>query len=190
MAKGKLFVVAGPSGAGKTSVVMQVLSRMTDINLGRVVTYTSRPPRDNETPDKDYVFVSREAFEKKKDEGFFLETNKYEGNWYGSPMPPDDEMELGKSFIIILDLEGAKSVSKLVRDAFLIWVAPPDLKALKNRLEKRGSESASQLENRVEKAKEELEEAHKSRLFDFVLVNDNFEQSVAEMMALVKKGLE
>jgi len=188
--RGKLFVISGPSAAGKTCVVTEALNRLQkDHGITRIVTYTSRPPREGEVEGEDYVFVSGEEFKQKQQEGFFLETNEYGGHIYGSPSPLDDDFELGKSFVIIVDIEGAKSIAKEFRDAMMIWIAPPDMTALKNRLEKRGTESELQIEKRLAQAEEEMKEAHKIRLFEYVLVNDVFEQAVEELILLVKKTL-
>ncbi|MBU1007517.1 guanylate kinase [Candidatus Dependentiae bacterium] len=187
---GKLFVVSGPSGAGKTSVVAVALRRLQkEYDLSRIVTYTSRPPRENEVSGQDYIFVSGDEFHQKQKDGFFLETNVYNGRNYGSPWPEESELTQGKSYVLIVDIEGAKSVSKEFRDAIMIWIAPPDMTTLKKRLEKRATESVSQIEKRLTQAEEEMKEAHKIRLFGYVLVNDIFDQAVEELILLVRKAL-
>ena len=106
MAKGKLFVVSGPSGVGKTTIVRQAIERLSkDYDIERIVTYTSRPPREGEEPGQDYIFISSDEFKQKQQDRFFLETNEYENHSYGSPMPSTQDMELGKSFIMILDID-------------------------------------------------------------------------------------
>lgn len=188
--KGKLFIVSGPSGAGKTCVVTEALKRLQNTyDISRIVTYTSRPSRENEVSGKDYVFVSGEEFHQKEKDGFFLETNVYNNRNYGSPWPDTNELESGKSFVLIVDIEGSKSAAKEFRDAMLIWIAPPDMTTLKNRLEKRGTESVTQIKQRLDQAEEEMKEAHKIRLFEYVLVNDLFEQAVEEFILLVQKAL-
>lgn len=185
---GKIFVVSGPSAAGKTTVVEEALKRLSkDMEISRVVTYTSRPPRENEIDGKDYVFISGQEFDQKEKEGFFLETAEYAGHRYGSPIVPQEDLELGKSFLYVVELEGAKSIKKLFRDAFFIWIEPPDMIILKARLKKRGTESQPDFEKRVARAEKEIKEAHKIRLFDYVLVNDLFERAVEEFVLLVKR---
>lgn len=186
---GKLFIVSGPPGVGKTTIVKEAVKRLAgDLDISKIVTYTTRPKRENETPDKDYVFLKDADFDKKESEKFFLETNKYLGHRYGSPMPDQGDIDAGKSFILVVDLEGSKSSIKAFRDSVSVWIDPPSIDILKNRLEKRGSEKGPKLEKRIEKAKLEIEEANKIRLFDYKLVNDNFDQAVSEFMMLVKKS--
>jgi len=187
---GKVFIISGPSAAGKTVLVTEVLRRLQDsgLDISRIVTCTTRSVRDGEVNGKDYLFVSREDFDKKFKEGQFLETNEYAGQLYGSPQPPEEEIELGKSFFLVVDLEGAKLATKAYKDAVLVWVVPPDMTTLKNRLEKRGSDNEKQVKERLAKAEEEMAEAHKIRLFEYVLVNDVFDQAVEEFILLVKKN--
>jgi len=188
---GKIFVVSGPSGVGKTSLVENAISRLSkEIDISRMITYTTRQSRNGEENGKDYNFVSGQDFEKKVSDNFFLETNKYSGNLYGSPLIDQAELELGKSFIYILDIEGAKRAIKHYRGSTSVWIDPKDLKVLHNRLTKRGSETAKQIEQRIDQAEQEMKEAHKIRLFDYYLVNDDFEQAVNEFMMVVKKAFE
>lgn len=190
--KGKLFVVSGPSGVGKSCIVQNALERLSrDHDILRLVTYTSRPPREGEVPGKDYKFVSGEEFKQKQSEGFFLETVIYADHYYGSPVPSENDIELGKSFVYIVDIYGAKEIKKLYKDAALVWIDPPTIDVLKQRLEKRGTESAKQIEKRITQAKQEMEEAHnKSRVFGYWLVNDEFEQAVGEFILIIKRELE
>ena len=190
--KGKLFVVSGPSGVGKTTVVSAAIKRLNDDhNVARIITYTSRSPRNGEVSGKDYQFISAEDFKEKIKQDFFLESTEYAGHLYGSPKPSENEMALGKSFVAVLDIEGAKRVSNaLHKDVVLVWIAPPDMTVLKNRLIKRSADTVVQIEKRLARAKEELDEAHKSRLFNYVLVNDIFEQAVEELKMLIEKLLK
>jgi guanylate kinase len=188
--RGKLFVISGPSGAGKDTVVNQAIDRIKkDYDIERITTYTTRPPREGEVDGKDYFFISYDDFVEKEKNGFFLETNKYAaGNVYGSPVPNSADLEMGKNFVLVVDINGAKEAAKKFKDTMFIWVAPPDMTTLRNRLEKRGTESHAQVEMRLNQAKHEMEEAHKIRLFEYILVNDIFEQSVEELLVLMKKA--
>lgn len=188
---GRFFVISGPSGAGKTTIVNEALSRLAkDIEISRVVTYTSRPPREGEVNGRDYVFISGDEFKQKISDKFFLETVEYAGHAYGSPLPPKEEMELGKSFILIVELEGAKRAVKEIDQGLSVWIETPGLGVLRERLEKRGTESTEQIEKRIARAEEETKEAHKIRIFDYNLVNDDFEQAVREFIMLIKKAFE
>jgi len=189
--KGKLFVVSGTSGAGKTSVVTEALNRVgKEYNLSRIITYTSRPARPGEVDKKDYVFISGDEFKQKMANGFFLETTDYLGHLKGSPMPSKQDMELGKSFVLIVDLEGAKKAVKEIDEGLSVWIETSDLKVLKQRLEKRGTENGSQIEKRLALAEQEMKEAHKIRIFDYTLVNNEFDQAVNEFILLIKKAFE
>lgn len=192
MAKsGKLFVLSAASGAGKTSVVTEALNRLKEkFDIERVMTYTSRTPRDGEVDGQDYQFLSKEDFERKIKDGFFLEFTEYAGKYYGSPASIIPELDLGKSFVMVIDIEGAKSVSKAHSDAVCIWMDPPSINVLKDRLLKRGTETEVQIERRLNVAKQEMEEAHKQqRLFTYRLVNEDFDQAVREFMLIVEKAL-
>lgn len=189
--KGKLILVSGPSAAGKTTIVAEALNRLTkDHDISKIVTTTSRPPREDEVNGKDYHFVSGQEFDQKMKNGEFLETVTFSGHRYGSPLPPGQEMELGKSFIYVLELVGCKQAAKLPHDKLTVWIEPPDIKTLRARLKKRGSETESAFERRVEQSIADMEEARKIRLFDYYLVNDSFDQAVNEFVLLVKNKLE
>ena len=188
--KGKLFIVAGPSGAGKTTIVKEAIKRLSnDFYISKVATYTCRTPRDGEIDGADYHFLTPEEFAKKEKDGFFLETTKYNGHPYGSPASVLSDIELGKSFVVVTDIEGVKNFTHLHNGATFIWISTPDIKELKRRLLKRNSPHSSQLEERLNLAEEEMKEAQKSRLFNFHLVNDNFEQAVNELELLIKDKL-
>lgn len=186
--KEKFFVVSGPSGAGKTSIVTEALNRLQkEHDITRIVTYTSRPPREGEVDGKDYMFILGDDFKQKIQDGFFLETTEYSKHLYGSPLPPQQEMELGKSFVLIVEIEGAKKAVKEKGDGLAIWIDPPSMEVLKSRLLKRGDETVQQVERRVARAEEEIKEAHKIKTFDYFLVNEDFEQAVGEFIMLIKK---
>ena len=188
--KGKLFVVSSPSGAGKTSVVNEALVRLQKkYDIDRVITYTSRPSRQDEVNGKDYFFLSREEFEQKIKSKFFLEFTEYTEHFYGSPKSILSDLELGKSRIMVIDIEGAKRISSIFHDAVLIWLTPPDMKTLKDRLIKRGTESESQMESRLIEAEKEMKEAPDGRLFRYTLVNDIFEKSVVEFIKVIEDEL-
>jgi len=188
--KGTLFVIAGPSGAGKTTITKEAIKRLEkDFALSKIATYTCRAPRDGEVNGIDYHFLTQEEFKKKEKDGFFLETTKYNGKLYGSPSSVLSNMELGKSFFIITDIQGVKNFKHLHEKSTFIWISTPNIKELKQRLLKRNVHSTNQLQHRLNLAEEEIKEAHKARLFDFYLVNSNFEQAVNELQLLITKKL-
>jgi guanylate kinase len=184
---GKIFIVSGPSGAGKSTIVAQALERLAkEMPIERVVTYTSRPARPDEKQGVDYMFVTGTEFSKKEKEGFFLETVEFVHHRYGSPVSNSNDIELGNSFIYVVEIAGAKQIKKTYRDAVMIWIEAPDMVALKSRLKKRGVSSEADFENRMAQAKTDMAEAHKGRLFDYILVNDEFQNSVEEFISLVR----
>ncbi len=188
--KGKLFIIAAPSGAGKTTLVNESIKRLSkEFEISKVITYTTRTPRTNETNGKDYHFMSIQNFQEKQKNGFFLETTKYNGQLYGSPTSIVDGLELGKSFVIVTDLIGVKEFKKVTPQASFFWVTAPSLEILKERLLKRSTTEKNHVEKRLKLAEEEMKEAQKPRLFDFNIVNDIFDQTVAEICLLIKNEL-
>ena len=189
--KGNVFVVAAPSGAGKTTLITEVIKRLQkDFPISRVITYTTREPRREEINGTDYFFLSHDEFEQKRKEGLFLETTVYDGKFYGSPASILTDLELGKSFVLVTDLEGVKSLSKLFKDDFCIWILAPDLKELRRRLLARNTDSNMQVERRVKLAQEEMKAAEgMSRIFNFNVTNNVFEETVAELIMIMKNEL-
>ncbi|MFA5074872.1 MAG: guanylate kinase [Candidatus Babeliales bacterium] len=192
---GKLFVLSAASGAGKTTLSNETVKRLQkeDYKISKVITYTTRPPRPGETDKKDYFFVSHKEFEQKFKDNFFLETTKYHGNNYGSPAYILDLIKLGESFILVTDLEGSKRIKNIYKDAIFIWINPPSIKELKIRLIARKDLNKKQIEDRLEMAQKEMEEAAKSRnqeqLFDYNVTNEIFENTVQELVKLIKNKI-
>lgn len=187
----KVFVFAAPSGAGKSTLANEAVKRLeNDYNISQTITYTTRLPREGEVNSKDYHFVSVENFKQKQKDGFFLETTEYRGCFYGSPISILNDLELGKSFIIVTNIEGVKNISKLTKKPVLIWITTPTIEELKRRLLKRGALTQHQLEESLKQSEEEIKEAHKSRLFDYNVVNDVFEDTVDQLVLLIKEKLD
>lgn len=186
--KGKLFVVYGPSGAGKTTLVREVIKRLSaDFDLSQVITYTCRSPRPGEKNGKDYFFISHDEFEEKRIDGFFIDTNEYLNKHYGAPITMLEDLENGKNLIIITDQNGAKNLSQVIPQAILIWVEAP-LKELHNRLQKR-NENEEQIAKRLEQAKKEISEEHDHRMYNYCIINGDFEQSVSDLILITKDEL-
>jgi guanylate kinase len=180
--KGRLFVVSGPSGVGKGTVVAEVLKRLP--NLKRVVTYTTREPRQGEEQGKDYRFVTREEFERLKKQGAFLEWAEVYGNFYGSPRKEVERfLSSGHDVVLVLDVQGALVVKRKIPEAVLVFLEPPSLGELKRRIETRGTDLPEAMERRMEKAKWEMEQAIK---FDHIVINDRLEDAVKELVKLMK----
>ena len=190
--RGKLFVVSAPSGAGKTTLANEVIRRTGKAyNISKVTTYTSRPPRNGEQNSKSYNFISPEKFSEYEGNGLFLETTEYNGKKYGSPASILTELEIGKSFILVVDLPGAKTVSSTVDDTILIWIDAPCIETLRNRMKKRNTETEKQINARLKLAKEEMKEAHqKQRLFKYHIVNEVFDNAATELETIIKDELK
>ena len=184
---GKLFVISAPSGAGKTSLVTEALKRLNDdMAIHRHTTYTTRSPRDGEENGSDFHFLSKDDFRERMQNGYFLETNEYNNQYYGSSKSVHDDLVLGKSAILVCDRNGAQSVKRKVEECVTIWVTVPDFDTLKRRIKSRGTETDGQIEKRLTIAKQELDEEAKQRFFKYHLVNDDFDRAVAELCLIIK----
>jgi guanylate kinase len=192
MKNGRLFIISAPSGAGKTSVTTNVISKLKGIiPIEKVITITTRPRRPGEVDGVDYVFLSNEEFLKREKTGFFLETTKYNDNYYGSPAWIVQDMKNGKSFIIITDTVGAKNFKEnLIPDAVTIWITVPDIEELRKRLEKRKTDSLEVIERRLKIAKEDMEREANENQFDYHVQNNNLNQAVDDVIKIIKQTLE
>ena len=176
---GKLIVVSGPSGVGKSTITNKLKSNP---NFWVSVSATTRARRVNEIENVDYKFVSDEEFSNMVEKGNFLEWAEFTGAKYGTPAEPvKAALEKGLNVILEIELNGARQVRKNAPDAVLVFIEPPSWQELESRLLNRGTESSDLVERRLARAKEELKAASE---FDFVLVNTQVEQVVAELVSL------
>ncbi|QTA37794.1 guanylate kinase [Thermosipho ferrireducens] len=179
--KGTLFVVSGPSGVGKTSIISSLLNKMD--NLVFSVSCTTRPPRPGEVNGVDYFFIDKETFVRMQHNQEFLEWAEVHGNLYGTPKGfVVDNIEKGKSIILDIDVQGALQVKKNFEEAVFIFVAPPSYEVLRERLIKRGTERPESLMKRLEDAKWELS---KMVEFDYLIINDDLEKSIMAMKSII-----
>ena len=176
---GKLLVVSGPSGVGKSTITNQL---RTDDRFWISVSVTTRRIRTGETNGVDYHFVSEEEFAKMIEKNEFLEWANFAGAKYGTPRKSVEEaLASGKNVILEIELNGARQVRKNTKDAVLIFIEPPSWEELTTRLINRGTESEHSTQARLERAKEELSAATE---FDHIVINHQVEQSVAELVSL------
>ena len=182
--KGKLIIVSAPSGAGKTTLVKHLLEEIPDLEFS--VSCATRNPRENEVHGKDYYFISSEEFKQKIENQEFAEFEEvYAGSFYGTLKSEIERIWAeGKTVIFDIDVVGGLNLKKLYPDNSLaVFIMPPSVEELENRLRNRNTESEEKLQMRVKKAEHELLLASK---FDVVLVNENLEVSKQEIEDLVK----
>lgn len=181
MSDGDLFVVSGPSGAGKSTLIRRLLSSVTGLDFS--VSYTTRPPRPNEREGKDYHFVDAAEFDRMERAGEFLEWARVHDHRYGtSSRPIRESRQAGHDVLLDLDTQGARSVRRLHADAVLIFVLPPSMQTLSERLRGRRLESADEADRRLRKA---LGEIQRGDVYDYLVVNDDFEHALATLQAIV-----
>jgi guanylate kinase len=180
--KGLIIVLSAPSGTGKSSICRRLLGVCPDIEFS--VSYTSRTPRPNEIDGKDYHFISREDFQRRIDQGEFVEWVENYGHFYGTSGKVMNEV-LGKGKDLLLDVEphGAKKIKKKFEDGIFVFVLPPSLDELLNRLEKRGHESPEVIKTRFTQAERELKEV---MWYDYTIFNDDLETAVKQMIAIYR----
>ena len=184
--RGLLIVISGPSGVGKDTLIHRLLKR--DPNLGKSVSFTTRSRRPDEVQGVDYVFTSREEFEKAQRDGLLLESAEYDGNLYATSATQVDELRsAGRDTILKIDVQGAEQVRKLVPDALFIFIAPPSMEDLERRLEKRQTESARDIAARREIAKTEMSYAPR---YDHVVTNDDVDRAADEVLRIIREARE
>ncbi|KAA9131278.1 guanylate kinase [Marinihelvus fidelis] len=179
---GELFVVAAPSGAGKTSLVNALVD--SDEQLALSVSYTTRPARPGEVDGRHYHFTAPEAFARMVEAGEFLEWANVFGNCYGTHEGTTRAvLDSGRDVILEIDWQGARQVRERFPGCHGIFILPPSLAALRERLGRRGQDSAEVIAGRMEKARAEISHCGE---FDFVVVNDDFDAALAELGTIIE----
>ena len=179
--KGKLVIISAPSGTGKGTVIKELLKLRPEFVFS--VSVTTRFPRAGETDGVEYVFLTQNRFSEMIPNDEFLEYAQYVGEFYGTPEAPIKEcIDSGKTIILDIEVQGAKQVMSKVPEALTIFIVPPDMDELENRLRGRGTDSGDKLAARLERASLELEE--KSH-YKYIVVNDSVSRAANEILSLI-----
>lgn len=180
--KGFLIVVSGPSGAGKDTICQKLIKE--NSNIWMSVSMTTRKPRPLEKDGVDYFFVSSEEFENKINDNTFLEYASYNDNYYGTPKDKvEEKLNEGKDVILVIDINGAINIKKIIPSALFIFIMPPDMETLKNRLIGRKTESKDKVVQRFITAYNEVNNYKK---YNYVVVNDKVEDAVNKVKSIIQ----
>lgn len=181
MRRGNLFVISGPSGAGKGTLVSRLMEAVPDARLS--ISATTRKPREGEVDGVHYHFITRDEFMELVDEDGFLEWAEFAGNCYGTPRSfVEQSMAKGAQVILEIEVQGAFQVREKMPDAHLVFIEPPSLEVLEERLRGRGTEDEEAVQRRLATARVELS---RKMEYDIRLVNDDLERAVDELIAIV-----
>ncbi len=181
MERGDLFVISAPSGTGKSTLCHRLMEETQ--NVGFSVSHTTRPPRRGEVDEVDYHFVSKEEFMNMVDQGGFLEWAKVHDNFYGTSRASVMSMiEAGQDVLLDIDVQGAMQVRKVIPEAILIFILPPSLEILEQRLRNRGTDSEETIRLRLKNARSEMAAAHR---YDYIIVNDDLIRAVGDLQSIV-----
>lgn len=187
MKKGKLIVVSGPSGVGKDTVVSEYLKLHPEDVLS--VSMTSRPKRDYEVDGVHYYFRTKEGFEEEVANGNLLEYATYNGNYYGTPKSEVlKRLEDGINVILVIEVQGARNIKNMLgKDVLLIFVLPPSIEELRERLINRGTDSLEVINERLKIAEREIRE---NTFYDYRIINDDIDNAVKSLENIIKNNID
>ncbi|MDQ7001631.1 MAG: guanylate kinase [Ghiorsea sp.] len=179
---GKLFIISGPSGAGKSSLCSKLLEACPNLSLS--ISCTTRSPRPAEKNSREYHFLSLQDFKSQKDNGDFLESALVHHNYYGTRQSDVESLlNHGQDVLLEIDWQGAAQVTQKIPSATRIFILPPSIEVLHQRLTQRGQDDSGVIEQRVAAAQAELDHAYEAQ---YQVVNDNFDDALASLIQLVK----
>ncbi len=178
-----VVILSAPSGSGKTTIVSRLMESMD--NISRSISYTTRPPRDGEKNGEDYIFVSREVFDKMRDNGEFLEWEENFGNFYGTSREQVEKLlDSGRDVVMSIDVKGARKAKKEFPESISVFVMPPSMQELESRLRKRKTDAENQVAIRLRESKKEVAASDE---YDFLVVNNRIEEAVDEVRQVIEK---
>jgi guanylate kinase len=178
-----VFVISGPSGCGKSTLVQRALEEISDLTFS--VSHTTRPRRDSEEEGKDYYFISSQEFESMIAEEKLAEWAVVHGHYYGTSKLELERKGGGKDLLLDIDVQGAEQLRQKIKRAVYLFVLPPSHSELRKRLQKRGQESQESIRTRLETARKEIRAYAR---FDFIIVNDELEEAVKDMLAVLRSS--
>lgn len=189
MNKGKLIIYSGPSGAGK-GTLRETFINIPEFKISFSISWTTRKIRPMEVNGIDYHFVTKEQFQKAIKNDEFLEWEEYAGNFYGTPLKPVlKSLERGKNILLEIEVKGQKQVISKMPNAISIFISPPSIEELRRRLSLRNTEDELILEERINIAKMEIEDAKSSKLYKHFIINNDLEITKQELLSILRKEL-
>jgi guanylate kinase len=181
--KGKVAIISGPSGVGKSTICKEIVKRLSDVYLS--ISVTTRPKGETEVDGVDYWFISEKEFKEKIDKGLLLEHAEVFGHLYGTPKDKINEaLQAGKNVILEIDVQGAAQAKAIYEDAMMIFILPPSSKVLAERINHRGRESDDVAEERLDGASAEIAAAWQN--YEYMVINEDLEQAVNECVQIIK----
>ncbi len=180
---GKVVIISGPSGVGKSTICKEVVRRLDDVYLS--VSVTTRPKANSEVDGRDYWFISRRQFEERVNKGLLLEYAEVFGNFYGTPKEAVEEsLKAGRTVILEIDVQGARQVRRIYPDVVMIFIFPPNQKKLAERMKNRGREEADKAAERLSMADSEIAAAW--QYYRHIVINDDLQQAVKEVVQIIE----
>ncbi len=183
--KGKVMIVSGPSGVGKSTICKEAVKRLNNVYLS--VSVTTRPRSEAEIDGEDYWFISEREFQERVDKGLLLEYAEVFGHLYGTPKDKVDEvLQAGKSVILEIDVQGAKQAKRTYRDVVMIFILAPSQKELAERMKLRGREDIETAQGRLDEAGTEIAAAW--QYYEHMVINDDLQQAVSEVVQIIQQS--